>query len=505
MKTLERVVTTGLLCATLLLGVVLNSSACFAGPASTPWRPTVGDAYSVHRIQTPELREFRRQWKELYGNPNNNSGGGGGDTRQPQPQPPQVDRQPTKCPQGYQPNRNGGCDVIYVAPPPKIHVEPPRKKTCQPGYTMDSDGDCNKIVVAPPRKRTCLPGYTMDSDGDCNKIVVAPPPPKTCQPGYERDSDGDCNKIVVAPSRPTCAPPKKWNARGECVFEYVAPPTPPPAVVVAPPVTVTCPPGQPVGPNGQCVKIQCGVSPGRGPETEWAGTGNNRVQLARGSFAIIYGSRARNLIRIADLPVGVSRRSSAGRELYADAYVDVGAQTSSCSGQIANGGELRMVDIPMINGGLAPACVLYCGASAPVPPSAPPPQVITSLPNSLPVPPVVHTVRPAVPTIISSTYSEPLRPAVPTVVSVAYTEPPKAAVPTVISMPFTEPQRAAVPTVISMPFTEPQKAAVPTLIAAIFTEPENRAVSTLVAVPVPDLLKPAVPTLTAQPIVEPSR
>ena len=110
-------------------------------------------------------------------------------------------------------------------------------------------------------------------------------------------------------------------------------------------------------------------------------------------------------------------------------------QPDSCKRSTPGGGELRVVDVPMVNGGTAPACVQYC------------PQQVAIAKD------------PAVPTVIATTVIEPKKPAVPTVIATTFVEPRKPAVPTVIATPFVEPKKSAVPTVIASPYVEPEKRA----------------------------------------------
>ena len=130
------------------------------------------------------------------------------------------------------------------------------------------------------------------------------------------------------------------------------------------------------------------------------------------------------LVRIADLPGAVGKRVIGGKELFADAYVDVPPQPNTCKGATAQGGELSIVYVPMVNGGTAPACVQYC------------PQHVAIARD------------PAVPTVVATTYVEPRK-------STANVEPKKPAVPTVIATSHVEPGKPAVPTVVATPYVEP--------------------------------------------------
>ena len=129
---------------------------------------------------------------------------------------------------------------------------------------------------------------------------------------------------------------------------------------------------------------------------------------------------------IAALPAALGSHSAAGRQVDADAYVDVSAQPKYCNGVNAQGFELRLVDAPMEGGGLAPACIQYCAWSG----------TDDTQPKT-----------PAVSTVIATPYEEPGKPAVSTLVAKPYVEPPKPAAPTVVAKPFEEPRKHAISTV----------------------------------------------------------
>ena len=168
------------------------------------------------------------------------------------------------------------------------------------------------------------------------------------------------------------------NSRGVCyIIPTLVTPIPPPVV---PPETVVA---------------QCGHTPGAGPDTELITLGAKKIKLVRGSHAIQYGNRQRSLFKISDLPAAVGKHVVAGKELSRRRLCRRAAATQHLQGIDPARRRARIVYVPMVNGGTAPACVQYC------------PQQVAIAKD------------PAVPTVIATTVVEPKKPAVPTVIASA--------------------------------------------------------------------------------------
>jgi hypothetical protein len=205
----------------------------------------------------------------------------------------------------------------------------------------------------------------------------------------------------------------------------------------------------------------CKGKPGSGPEDDVVYVGKKEIDTSRGTHEITYGKRQRQVVQLRNLPAAAARQTIGGEELHADAYADLPAVPSSCKGTTSEGYELRIVDVPMVNGGVAPVCIVFCRIE---PPST------TSPPG-----------RPAIETVTATPTIEPRRPAVTTVVATPVKEPQRRAVPTVVATPAKEPQRRAVPTVAAAPSGDTRRKAVPTLVAGSLVEPAKRAVPTIKA------------------------
>lgn len=165
-----------------------------------------------------------------------------------------------------------------------------------------------------------------------------------CPTGTVRARDGSCERRVVVP---------------------IPIPVPDPSGLVARPSPTPPPP-----PRGPELAGACQDRPGQGSETGVVSIGNRQIRIVRNAFEINYGGRRRNVFTIRDLPRSVGARTIEGQELLADAYVDLPPLASMCRGRTDDGHQLAIVDVPMLNGGTAPACVLYCpgGNTTPEPP-----------------------------------------------------------------------------------------------------------------------------------------
>jgi hypothetical protein len=184
-------------------------------------------------------------------------------------------------------------------------------------------------------------------------------------------------------------------------------------------------------------------------------------------------------------------------ELFPSGYVDLPPQPQVCKGTTTRDCWVRVVNVPMVNGGSKAACVQFCR----VKPQLPPREVfVPRTPTPAPLPyveplPKQPPATPAVRTVIAKPYVEPVpkrppaKPAVRTVLATPYVEP----------MPKRPPAKPAVRTVLATPYVEPVpkrppvKPAVRTVIATPYVEPMAKRPA----------LKPAVPTVTATPAVEP--
>jgi hypothetical protein len=186
------------------------------------------------------------------------------------------------------------------------------------------------------------------------------------------------------------------------------------------------------------------------------------------------------------------------KKLLPVGYVDLPPDRNVCKGTTARRCWLRVVSVPMANGGSKPACVEYCVNKLPDPPErevfvprTPVPEVRTVLPTPYVEPPVRPPLKPAVRTVLATPYIEPprrrpLEPAVRTVLATPYVEPPRR-----------RPLEPAVRTVLATPYVEPPKRrplepAVRTVLATPYVEPPKRRP-----------LEPAVRTVLATPYVEP--
>ena len=312
---------------------------------------------------------------------------------------------------------------------------------CPRGYETTRDNTCVAI------SRRCEPGFELSERGECVRY--------RCPSGYERGRDNACVAILE-----DCPRGYLRSAAGACYFPTALVPVPDRPTTLVPLIPTN--PGDVIG--------RCSPQPGTGPEFEILDNGRTSVQLTRGSLSLTNGSRQRQMVRINDLPASLGSRDISGTRMFADAYVSVPAQANTCRGSTPEGGIIRVVDLPMIGGGTAAACVQFC-------------------PVNILTPPKPTSGTPAIETSTATPWLEPRRPAVPTV----------------YATPHTEPKRLAVSTALATPYTEPKRLAVATALATAFTEPRRSAVPTLVANPTIEQKRMAVPTAVARPTIEPAK
>lgn len=386
-----------------------------------------------------------------------------------------------ECAQGTAPRRAGGdCEPLPGTP-----SCPAGQKRDYGGYCVCSstgklperDGRCGAVTEVPPR--ACPEGTYRDPRNATGACIPYGP---ECPPGMmRRGANSPCEPVrradpaLPAPDRP-CPTGSFRNRQGDCEFPRVEPPPRTaqperPSVVPLPvPLPVPTPSATPITPPALVPASPelaglCKGKPGTGRQDDVVLMGRKEIDTTRGAHEITYGSRQRKLVPVKDLPGAVGAREWDGQFLHADAYASLPPRPSSCKGRTDEGYELRIVDVPMQNGGTAPACVVYCrtGDTPPRPP-------VTTTPGT-----------PAVSTVAATPAVQPYRPAVETVYARPQTEPRRPAVPTLIATPAPERRRPAVPTLIASPSGQPKRPAVATVKASPATIPARPAVETVKA------------------------
>jgi hypothetical protein len=90
---------------------------------------------------------------------------------------------------------------------------------------------------------------------------------------------------------------------------------------------------------------------------------NVNVNVVRGGRFINWGGRAVRIVGIAALAVAVPAVATivvGGTTYYANGYPAIAATPAVCTGITSEGCELRIVEVPLEDGGVAPVCVQYC-------------------------------------------------------------------------------------------------------------------------------------------------
>ena len=244
----------------------------------------------------------------------------------------------------------------------------------------------------------CPPGQQKDGAGRC--YAYAPPATQPvnipdCLPGYATTLYGKpCRQVEMV-----CPQGQRKNAYGECK-----------AIVAVP----TCPNGQ--GYNRRTKN--CDYLPGHGPTKPVLVDNGPPVKIHRdGERPPSYGGDAWKLIGIVALPIAIgiitSGNTKGGPKKYVDGYLDLPPEPKRCRGETPDGCELRVVDVPRQDGGIARACVRYCPRpdeidDEPLPPSSYQPPVVHQTPNANPpLGPLPNVGTPPHSTPISSTWIEP--------------------------------------------------------------------------------------------------
>jgi hypothetical protein len=111
---------------------------------------------------------------------------------------------------------------------------------------------------------------------------------------------------------------------------------------------------------------------GMGGMGGFAVIGGRSVVVVSGPRYVRWGGRQRRIVAISALPVTLGVLAISGRRYYATGYPAVAATPNVCTGLTAEGCELRLVDVPMDGGGVAPVCVQYCPTEDGQPPQGVP-------------------------------------------------------------------------------------------------------------------------------------